>query len=29
MIDKMKIKLDTNEMPKPPPIEVLEPVKRV
>ncbi|TFG22633.1 MAG: histidinol-phosphate aminotransferase family protein [Promethearchaeota archaeon] len=28
MIDKMKIKLDTNEMPKPPPIEVLEPVKK-
>ncbi|TFG00346.1 MAG: histidinol-phosphate aminotransferase family protein [Promethearchaeota archaeon] len=28
MIDKMKIKLDNNEMPKPPPIEVLKPVKK-
>ncbi len=27
MIDKMRIKIDNNEMPRPPPVEVLEPVK--
>ena len=28
MVEKMKIKLDNNEMPRPPPIEILEPVKK-